>query len=200
MLNIANTKRGAEFLLKNSQWMNECTRHPREVARVFLVLFKEPDMREAATDLPGFTDLLKSLLNTDDPHMHSAVTSTVRRAPQTPKLLQRLSDDGVIKLYIDKTVKGGTQKQYANALAFFDALSRIAYSPSFLLFTQHLVDLLSSQQHAPDAITVIVSMSFYKECAAEFKEKGLVSYFKSLEKYEKYSHAAHVFIKNIDKV
>ena len=133
--------------------------------------------------------------------MHSAVTSTVRRAPQTVELLQRLADDGVIKLYIEKTVKGGTQKQYANALAFFDALSRIAYSPTFLLFTQHLIDLLSSQQLAPDAITVIVSLSFYKECAHEFKKDAdLIDYFRNIEKCENFSHAAHVFIKNIEKV
>lgn len=200
LLNIANTSTGSEFLLRYNSWMDECERHPVEVTRVFVVIFKQNEYRDTCVEMPQFTKLLKAMLATNDRHNHSAVTSIVRRCRQTSILLNRLADDGVIKAYVDSTQRTGTTKVYANALAFFDALSRIAYNPSYLLFTQQLVDLLSSKEHASDAITVIVSMSFYKECAQQFKERDLLTYFKSLEKIDKYSHAAHAFIKNLEKI
>lgn len=199
LCNIASTDNGAEFLLRYTAWMDECERHPVEVARVFVVIFKNQEYRENCIDLPQFTKLLKALLNTNDRHNHSAVTSIVRRCPQTSRFLNKIADDNVIKTYVDVTLKQGTTKVFANALAFFDSLSRIAYHPHYLLFTQQLVDLLSSKEHASDAITVIVSLSFYKECAVQFKERGLIAYFKSLEKYDKYGHAAKTFVKNLEK-
>ena len=199
ILNMSSSKRGCEFLLKNTNWMDYSSKHPVEVARVFLNIFKEQIYRERSIDLPEFPNLLKALILTSDHHMHSTVTSIIRRSPQSVDLLSKLHTSGVLKTFIKETVKCGTAKHYTNALAVFDPLSRIGYTPSFLLFTQHLVDLLSSNEHAPDAITVIVSMSYHKDCAIDFKKKDLVQYFKSLEKIDSYAPAAKAFLKNVEK-
>ena len=198
---LANSVRGSSFLIKNStKWMKKCSFNPTETARVFFILFKDKLNRSQVTSFPDFTLLLKTLLDTHEEKMHSYVTKCVRYSPHNPQLLDKLTNDGVIDKYIAETVRGKAEPYFKRALAFFDCLSRIAYSPAFLKFIPQLTNLLSSQTLAADAITVSVSMSNYKDCCVQFKQNGMVDYFTKLKNVDQYSKAASIFLKNVQAV
>lgn len=199
ILRMASNKKGPEFLLDNTQWMQESKKHPIEVMRVFLVIFKTKELRQKAILLEGFPALLRDALAADPHRMHFVVSSTIRRADLNANFLKRLSEAGFLKKYIECTVKANKPRIFTNALSTFDKLAHAAYAPDYIEFASILVDLLSEKAHASDAISVIVSMSFYPEVCKSFKSKNLVTYFENLTKHEKYKKMAETFIANARK-
>ncbi|EAY11601.1 TKL family protein kinase [Trichomonas vaginalis G3] len=197
ILNIASTKKGAEFMLENSSiWLTSFNEHPIDIFRVFMAIFKQSEYRQRAIALNEFPALLKSAFLADKKHMHFVISQTIRRSEPNVSLVNRLSMNGFLKTYIDVTIENQNPRFYSIALLTMDCLARASYSPEYLQFIQPLVDLLSSEQHAADAITVIVSLSGYPQCCKEFVEKGLVPYFENLVQYDKYKKAAETFISN----
>ena len=198
--NLADSVRGATFLLKNSgKWMTKCISYPKEVAKIFFTLFKSKTNRAQCAELSDFPLLLKSMLDTHQEKMHSFVTKCVRLCPHSEALVKRLESSGVLSRYIEETTKGKTDKYHKRALALFDCLSRVAFAPSFLLYTSQLNNFLANEKLVTDAITVAVSMSNYKQCAAQFKQNGIVEYFQKLKSVPQYTKAASVFLTNIEK-
>ena len=201
ILNMANGKKGPEFFLQNTQWLEEEKKHPIEVMRVFLVVFKDKANREKASNLPLFPALLRDALTADPRRMHFVVSSTIRRAALTPALINRLSQENVLKKYIEITNESDKQRIVSNALSTIDKLSRVCFVKDFIDFIDTLVTLLSqNNEHATEAITVIVSLSFYPECCKTLKQKDLVPYFEKLTKYEKFKKMAEAFLINAKKV
>jgi len=197
ILHIAESKNGAQFLLENTKWFDEYQKQTSNVLRVFLLIFSNSFTRQKICELSQYTDLLTHLLSANDYRNHSTATAIMRRSPLSQDFLNRLSSSGVIKQYIDFSLQNSNSKVYSNFLALFDSLSRVAYIKDYEILSLPLIDLLSSNQHASDAITVIVSLSFYPQCAKAFSDKRLVEYFQNLEKYEKYTAIAKTFLLNI---
>ncbi|EAY04342.1 TKL family protein kinase [Trichomonas vaginalis G3] len=200
ILKMASNKTGPEFLLENTQWMNENKKHPIEVMRVFLVIFKAKENRSKATSLEGFPTLLTAALAADPHRMHFVVSSTIRRAELNENFLKRLSESGFLAKYIELTIQANKPRIFTNALSTFDKLSHVCFVPDYITFTSTLVELLSEKNHAADAISVIVSMSFYPQVCKELKKKNLITYFENLTKYDKYKKMAETFLANAKKV
>ena len=199
LLNIASSNEGAVFLLNHNSWMDEALRHPLEVAKLFLMIFLDPSRREECIRLTGFPIMLNALIDSGDQKMHGAATTIIRRAPQTMELLNILSASGVIKSYIKLTVESKNKKMYSNSLLLFDALSRVGYIKEYQEYADLLIELIGNPNHTKDAITVIVSMSFFPQMVEYFKEKKLNRYFMKLAKFDNYKEAANIMLYNMNQ-
>ena len=200
ILNIANSKSGSEFFIQHLDLLfNQTENHTINVFRVFMQLFTNKKYRSELAKNDDFLILFKMAVETEDEDVHSAITAVIRRLDIDSILMTRLTQSGFLKSYINVTIKASKMKMLSNCLAMLDALSRIDYSNDYLLFVQPLVDLLSSETHCSDAITVIVSFSFHKQCTREFVKLGLVDYFKGLIQDEQYQLLASAFLKNVQR-
>lgn len=200
LLTMASGKKGPGFFLKNTQWLNEEKKHPLEVMRIFLVIFTDKENREAASALQLFPSLLRDALTADPRRMHFVISSVVRRANLTTELIKKFSEDGFLKKYIEVTESSQKPRIFTNAMSTIDKLARIGYAPDYIDFIGILIDLLAQKEHINEAITVIISLSFYPECCKILKQRGLVPYFQDLTKYEKFKKLAETFLSNAKKV
>lgn len=200
ILNMASTSKGAEFMLENNTlWLTGFGDNPIETFRVFMAILKQMEYRQRAIGLNEFPALLKAAFLEDSKHMHYVISQTIRRADPNATLITRLSMNGFLKTYLEVTIESENPRNFSIALRTMDSLARAGFAQEYMIFIQPLIDLLSSEQHAADAITVIVSLSAYPQCCKEFIAKGLVPYFENLMQYDKYKKAAESFIENTKK-
>ena len=200
LLAIAETKKGQNILLNNFSWMEQYQKHAPETLRILLVLFKNKDNRSALANSPYFIDLLKSVINKKDKKSHTAAATVLRRIPMTQRLITDLEKKGFFKVYFESAIKSKKNKMLRNVLNLVDSIARVGYTQDYLIIVPTLISQLQDTENATAALTVIVTLSFHKQCAEKFQNPDLVSYFQNLLKFDEYRTMATTFSANLAKV
>jgi len=200
LLKIGSSSKGSEILMDSLELLySYSNKYPAYILKVFLILFKDQLKRNSLTQSKGFPFLLCNLIETSEEYYHTVVTSIIRRSNPSSELVQILSSGGFFKVYFNSTISSQKPRLYTNCLALLDALSRLCFHNDYLIFLQLLIDLLSSPQHASNAITVLVSLSFHPESKDPLTTKELIGYFTNLIQIPQFTKIATVFLHNIQK-
>ncbi|EAY03825.1 TKL family protein kinase [Trichomonas vaginalis G3] len=200
ILNIASTPPGEEILVSDTIWMEKASKHPLDVMRLFLILFKNKNNRQNLASSPRFASMMKNLITKKDKSAHTAIATVIRRLQTSQEFIDELEKSGFLKSYIESAEKSKNHKLIRNVLNMFDYLARSGYSEDYLLLILMLIQQLQQKENVTAALTVIVTLSFHKQCAQKFAEQDLKQYFQELSNFEEYRSLANSFLANINKI
>lgn len=198
ILRISRGESGSRYLVNNLNWLEQAKRHPSDVCRLFLSLFCNESARKNLCENKYFVSFLCSLLGQDDIRLHGAASTILRRSPLTQALIDELTRSGFIRNYIQDAEKNKKNKMMHNVLMLFDALGRAGYSKDFDVLIPVLKLMLEQNgDNAVDVLTVIVTLSYHKNCALKMIKNGFKELFTELSSYDKYNTLAASFLSNV---
>lgn len=197
LLHIASSKEGEELLVANTTWMDKSAKHPMDVIRLFLVLFKNKSNKKVLSSDSRFVMMMKNAISKRDKSTHTAAATIIRRLQITQDMISEFENSGFLKSFIECAEKSKNPKLMRNVLNLFDFLARAGYSQDYLLLVPILIQQLQQKDNVTAALTVIVTLSFHKPCAQKFAEQDLIQYFQGLSNFEEYRPLANSFLANV---
>ena len=199
LLLLARENEGAMELARNPDWMEGAKWDPQMAFRVFLMTFGHKETRNVFLENQAYFTFLNDVTKSKNPFILSSLPSIFHRQNTfTHESLEKINNSGFLHSYVTIALEEKSDERNNNCLVIFDTFARIGYSPEYVVFLRRIIETMQNPKLFTNALSVLLLLSFFPQCAAEMKRYGLLKYFTDLEKYKQYSILSRQIINNLE--
>jgi hypothetical protein len=185
----------AQLVLRSSRWMQSGS---PEAFRLFLILFRDPDMRTPLMNSLQFPSFLTRMANAGGDDLLTGIAVVLRRCHLKQQHLTALADATFFHCYYNAVKQTMDHGILLAANSMLDQVARVGFVPEFALFTPLLTQMLAMKNALTgSAAVVLVTLSCHPKIAESFKRTGLVGYFQALLNVPTFAEKAQVFLQNV---
>ena len=198
LLRIVKSSKGADQLMKNTDWMYLAEDHPMNVFRLVLILFSDKRRQKILSSTDMFPFVLRAAAQIPDDSVLSAIPVVIKHSVMNSKFLTGLSQSGFLHEYNLAIEEKGDGKYYQQLFEVVCYLADIAYVPEFLLYAQTIVKVMNAPELFGDALYAVLALAEHRQCIVYFKKVGLVSYLQDLQQYPTYAEIAGSILDRVE--
>ena len=225
-----DNERSAEFVIKNTPWLDLAKINPSYAFKLLLVCFRFKHLRNLFLEVPEYFDLLSMLCFSKSTFIIVAIPSlirrqtlidanslakinkscflhnylivaTKRRRSSSPSPRRASSPDSLHfqLLMPEPLTEKDIEERNHSSLVLVDYLARVGFLQEYVSYIKKITEIMHNPKLFPSALSVILLLSFFTQCAEEMKRLHLDDYFKELEKYPQYAASAKQILTNLSK-
>ena len=170
----------AVVFLYDDSWAGEGLPTEIEQFKLFLVLYKYPELVNAISEKDFFSKILKYLIATNQPFILSALVSLIRRSNLTLEKLTKYFNHGVFADFYSTAANSSDDTVIQNAIVLTDTLLRIAEIPDIKLFIPKLMQIVKDNHPMKGyAYYNLKLISSFASLATYMKEQGYEAFFQT---------------------
>jgi hypothetical protein len=189
----------AESVIGVEGWADASLANGDMSIRLLLAVFGWSQIRHFVARLPGFTGLLAKMIDPARTDLLHAICSILQRVPRDVGILMAMSRSGFLRQYLAVTLEAADAMAIRFGIIVVDVYAKVGFTEEWVTALRLFISLLQSRapQLINELITVMTSLSTYRQTAMIMKDEGILQYFQSLTAYEQYAQAAKVFLANM---
>ena len=188
----------ASFFVKRTKWMRTGLYSYLDTYRLLLILLRYPQLRGPLSLCGDLVVLLLTLLNQRSGFFVSSLCTIVRMIVKTQNSFVLFESGKFVETYIIIALQIDTPRSLHAVLIVVDTFARLGYSDSYQSLFPRIIQLISEQNETSMfAVQLLVILSQYKECHAQFKSLGITEYFRNMAKLKDFQDLAKKYLANV---
>jgi hypothetical protein len=190
LMKVGHSPEGARILVRQTDWLNPQHFMLHIRWRVFLLLFAHSDVRAAVVSDDRIPSLFNEVAASGGSEAISSTVTVIRRVENTDEFVQRLSQAGFFRQFIQVMFGEGSPDVWRTAFVLFDTIARSCYIDDYLAILPYLGETLSMgsqvQASAMSAIIVLAGHEPVAKMLPKYRVPELVASFVLASNYEVY--------------
>jgi hypothetical protein len=186
---------GGECLIKNTEWVIDS--RIRESLGIFLILARNPTVRDHAYALGLYPTLIARAAAVPDDYLITALPFLISQGPLTAELLGLFLSNGFWQSFLDHAMRSQTPDVQRMAMYLVTLFLPVGWIDLFGTYLGYAIQWMNLPDIASEVLNFIIACSVYSQAVKIIAQVGLVEYFEALADDPNFGPIAQTFLANV---